>query len=499
MASVLLINLNRVQIPLVAPYALDVLGSALAEGGHDVEVLDLNLASDPLQAIDARLGGDVPDLVGVTLRNTGDLYFPSWLDLPSRGSFLPDHAVLLARILHHVDADRIVMGGVGFSSNPIPLLQRFGLRRGVVGPGEAVIRALADAIDRGARLDTVPGERIAAPAGLTLMRGPRGYLASRVRRTFVNNRHYYDAGGLSGLRTSNGCGMMCSYCVEPNAKGHTYTRRTVDDVVFEIDQLLEAGIHDIHTCDSEFNLPIDHAKRVLTAIAERRYPRLLRFWAYGQPKPFDAELARLMAKANVIGVDFGIDHTNQAMLQRLGKSWYTFDDVRRTTMLCQDHGIAVNHELLFGYPGDSPDKMFTAIDDVLGLGTHAVGVVVGLAVPAGTRLAAIYEHRIARREALDGFYASGEPLTDPMFYVDPSFEVPAVFAQIARHVGAETRRVMIPQVNSTAALNNQLVGSERIRQDLAAGKRGAYWYHYPAAATEAAAAPMALSSATSLP
>lgn len=497
MASVLLVNLNRIQVPLVAPYALDVLGSALADGGHDVDVLDLNLEAEPLDAIDRRLTDVAPDLVALTLRNTGDLYFPSWLDLPSRGSFLDDHARLIRRITDHVDIRRIVIGGVGFSSTPVALLERFGLRYGVVGPGDVVLRAMADCVDRGESLDAVPVGRMAAPAGRTVLVGPKGRLAPRVHRTFAGNRRYYDASGLAGLRTSNGCGMMCAYCIEPIAKGASYSRRTTEDVLFEIDQLVDAGIHDIHTCDSEFNLPIDHAKRVLGAIAARGYPRSVRFWAYGQPKPFDAELARLMSRANVAGVDFGIDHTDPAMLRRLGKTWYTFDDVRWTTRLCHDYGIAVNHELLFGFPGDTPEKMFAAIDDVLDLGTWAVGVVVGLAVLPGTRLAAIYAERVARGDPLDGFYAAREPLVDPTFFVDPSFEVPAIFSRIAQHVGGETRRVMIPQSNSTAPVNNQLVGSERIRRDLESGKRGAYWYHYRAVAPDALALPLVSGGASS--
>jgi hypothetical protein len=236
-------------------------------------------------------------------------------------------------------------------------------------------------------------------------------------------------------------------------------------------------------------MPIEHAKRVLRAIIDRRYPSALRFWAYCQPKPFDAEIAALLAQANFTGVSFGIDHTDPHVLRLLGKTWYALDDIRESTALCHAHGIAVNHELLFGYPGDSPDRMFAAIDAVAQLRARAMGVVVGLAVLAGTRLGHLYAQKRARAEPLDGFYAAGEPLVDPTFYVDPSFEIPAIFARLKAHLGSEIRRVMVPQLNSTAADTNQLVGSARIQEDLRNGKRGAYWYHYQSRMREPAATP----------
>ena len=53
LAKVALVNLNRIQIPPIGPYAIDILGSALEEAGHDVGVLDLTPAEDPIESIDS--------------------------------------------------------------------------------------------------------------------------------------------------------------------------------------------------------------------------------------------------------------------------------------------------------------------------------------------------------------------------------------------------------------------------------------------------------------
>jgi hypothetical protein len=240
MSTVTLINLNRITVPLVAPYALDVLGSALAAGGHDVDVLDLNVESDPSAAIARRFRDEIPDVVAITLRNTGDLYFPSFLDLDSRGSCLPDHDALIGAIKASVPAERIVIGGVGFSSNARALLSRWRLPCGVAGPGESVLRRIADAADRQRPIGVLPDvPRLPSDPSLTIFDGMRLPLVTSVRRGFVDNKRYYDDGGLAGVRTSNGCPMKCSYCVEPFAKGGAYRRQSLDVITSEIDQLLE--------------------------------------------------------------------------------------------------------------------------------------------------------------------------------------------------------------------------------------------------------------------
>ena len=123
--------------------------------------------------------------------------------------------------------------------------------------------------------------------------------------------------------------------------------------------------------------------------------------------------------------------------------------------------------------------MLSAIDYVMNLDGRAMGIAIGLGVMPGTELARLCNSQVARNSSLNGFYVSGEALTDPTFFVDPSFAIPDVFEQVRRHVGSEVYRVMLPDVNSTAGENNQLVGSQRIEDDIERGKTGAYWYHYP--------------------
>lgn len=468
--KLLLVNANLIRVPSIAPYAIDVLGTALEDAGHDVAVCDLGAPpsdGDELAPIDAAIADVRPDYVLVSLRNTSDLILPSLHDLPTHGSFLHDHRRVLDRVRRAVPVERIVVGGSGFSTAPELLLRHLDVRYGVHGPGEHALPALL------ARL--AAGEHGGASL---VVDGRADAPLARVRRGFVDNAAYYARGGLGAVRTSNGCAMRCAYCVEPHAKGPAVRRRTVADVLDEIDQLVAQGVRDIHSADSEFNLPIGHAKRVLRAIVDRGYPADLRFWLYCQPRPFDAELAALMARAGVTGISFGADHTDPEILGRLGK-WYTRDDLARTTALCHEHGIAVMHVLLFGSRGDTPDKMFRAIDDVWAMGPRVLGALLGVAVLPGTPLGEAF--LAATGDDRRGYLLpeGGTPFLDPVFYADPSFRIPEVYGALRRHVGERISNIMVTGPRGPAEETGQLVASARVAKQLASGTRGAYWYHYP--------------------
>ncbi|HVH47500.1 MAG TPA: radical SAM protein [Labilithrix sp.] len=476
-ANVTLVNLNLVRVPAIAPYALDVLGTSLEDAGHSVQILDLTRTDAPFQAIAVHFALDEPDVVALTMRNNFDIYFPSYGNVEADGSFLSSHARVIEKIAEYVPRERIVIGGVGFSTAPHALLERFNLGVGVRGPGDEVLSDIASAMVAGVALDSLPypkeirGKRI-------VFDGRKAPIQRRVRRTYVDNKWYYEYGGLGNIRTSNGCSMRCSYCAEPYAKNAAFTKGAIDDAIFELDQLVEMGIFDVQTADSEFNMPFNHSKAVLRAMIERGYPRELRLWAYGQPSPWDTEYAGLLAKAGVPGVNLGTDHTDPEMLEALHK-WFGPDDIVKTTRLCHDNGIAVMHELLFGYPGDTPDKMFRAIEFLLKLEPRVIGVTIGMGVLEGTPLGDSLQQRIARGADLSGFYFKGQPFVDPTYYVDPSFEIPEIYEQLNRFVGTELHRVMIPKWGQSGDSDNQLVNSKRVAaQLLEQKKKGAYWFHY---------------------
>lgn len=466
MSHVLLLNPNKVTVPAVAPYALDVLGTALEDNGHKVSVLDLTKENNDNLAIKNYFSKNSPDMVGISIRNTSDLYFPSFFDLNNQGNFLDNHKYLINEIKKYMPSKKIILGGVGFSSNPEGILKETGLNYGIVGPGESKIVEIANNIDKKNKISNLEFE---------VMDSRQDSIKGNVRRSYVDNSWYYEKGGLSAVRMSNGCNMKCTYCIEPISNGKN-KRQSIKNTIQEINQLIEQGVKDIHTADSEMNIPFNYSKDLLKAIDSENYPNDVRFWGYCQPKPFDDEYAKLLKNANFAGINFGTDHSDKNILKSMGK-WYNKKNIVRLNEISKDNGLIINHELLFGYFGDSPSKMYKSLDFFLGLDSWTIGVNLGFAVMPNTKL----KEKIINlgiNDKSQGLYFKGKPFSGPTFFIDPSFKVPEIFSDLKSFVGNESYRTMIPELNSISSNTSQLVNSKRIKNQLENNVKGAYWYNY---------------------
>ncbi|MFF5987601.1 tryptophan 2-C-methyltransferase [Prauserella flavalba] len=421
-ALVALVNPNLVHPP-ITPYALDILTTSLEAAGFDAEVVDLTFERDNWRKVlhDYFTHRD-PVLVGITIRNTDTIY------AQQQRMFIGDHRDIISEI-RSVTRAPLVGGGVGFSSMPYALTDYLGLDFGVKGPGEHLLVALAEVLLAGRRPAELPGlfvnrgggrvERVPAPepdgrprrhlapAGLgrTSMKAVNATTAYTRRSATpwkVDNLRYYRAGGLGNILTKNGCAFACAHCVEPDAKGALFTRRTVGAVVDEMESLVAQGVHDLHTTDSEFNLVIAHSKAVLREIVRRKAASArsplhdLRLWVYAQPRPFDEELMALLADAGCAGINLAPDHVREDMLDGWkltagGRRYYTFDDAREVCELARRHGIPVMVEVLLGMPGETEETVRDAVRRTLDLDVAVVGYSLGIRAfpysPLGIRLA----------------------------------------------------------------------------------------------------------------
>lgn len=527
---VTLVNPNFVQ-PGVTPYALDILSSHLEAAGFEVEVLDLTFRRTDWRLAEYFAARD-PLLVGVTLRNAGSV------QPQEQRVFLPDHLAVIDAIRAETAAP-LVLGGAGFSSMPYAAMEYFDAPYGVKGPGEMILTDLAGALASGRSPETVRGlllydGRTVRPsgglphpvAGATLGR----QVEARYRRRSgvpyrVDNREYYDRGGLGNILTKNGCPFACNHCVEPDAKGAVVNRRTASTVVDELESLVAQGIHDVHTTDSEFNIIPSHAKGVLREIIARRRAggplRDLRLWIYAHPVPFDEELADLLAEAGCKGVSLSAEHMCREDLAvwdaprgRVGLA-YTIDDARKVTTLLSDRGIMTTTELLLGLPGENLDTLKRTIDASLELPATVVGYTLGLQVfphaPLGVRMAAesagvnvvrglqsntakkpIFLKPLDRCESMTEyerqFWFDEEGRVRPVFYFSPDLPEDAETIEspdgrwvntirwIQRYVPeSDHYRVALPTLGGDGGDDNNYADNPFLKHAVALGYKGAYY------------------------
>ena len=457
---VALVNTNRITPP-VAPIGLEYVAEALCASGQEVDILDLCWEERWEEAIATFFGNREYGMIGVSVRNTDDCSFAT------RESFLPAVAAMVETIRQHSEAP-IVLGGVGFSIMPEMVLAQCGVDAGIWGEGEFPLICLAERLEDNRPWEDIPGLVARRSGGWRRNPGSFRPLTDLppMRRGFLDNRRYFREGGQAGIETKRGCPRRCIYCADPVAKGKRVRVRPPGAVADELARLVAMGIDHVHTCDSEFNIPGEHALAVCQEIVRRGLGERLRWYAYCAPVPFTKELADLLHRAGCAGINFGADSGDDRMLQVLRRD-FRAEDILRTSRLCREAGITVMFDLLVGAPGETRGSIVRTIEVMKEAESDRAGVAVGVRVYPGTEMAG----RIARGDGKKGL-VGGEDLSKPVFFVEPEV-APSVFGLLEDLTKDDTRFLFFdpgrPEKNYNYNANRVL--AEAIR----AGYRGAYW------------------------
>lgn len=458
--QVALINTNRMQPP-VAPIALDYIAEALQASGHPVRLLDLCWEKDPDLAIRKFFKNSSFGLIGMTLRNTDDCAFTS------RQSFLEDFLDLVKAVRKNTDAP-IVLGGVGFSVMPEQILALSKADYGIWGEGEFALPQLASRLEKRQKHQDLPN--LIWRRGESWQRNPPVWNSPAelpaMSRSWLDNGRYFRMGGQAGFETKRGCSGRCIYCADPVAKGSRVRLRPPSAVADELEQLLAQGIDVLHTCDGEFNLPEKHALEVCHEIERRGLGGKIRWYAYCSPAQFSRKLAKAMHAAGCVGIDFGADHGDGTMLQRLGRDFRPVD-VQNVTRWTKEEGMAVMLDLLLGAPGETRESIEQTVELAKRSDPDRVGVSLGVRVYPGTYLA----RQLNSGEVARGLIG-GKNAYDPLFFLEPGI-APSVFEWLNALIGDDKRFLFFDP--SRPKQNYNYNSNQRLVEAIQKGYRGAFW------------------------
>jgi len=460
--SVLFINTN-VARPPVSPIGLEYVGEALVEAGLPVQVLDLSFEADWRASLARELVGQEPIVVGLTVRNTDDCSFTS------RRSFLPWLREIAVEVRKSSDAP-VFLGGVGFSTLPETVLRATQADGGIEGDGEEAALALVQSLLKGEDITRLPNMVYWRNGGIA--RNPRAdvdlqHLPVPRRRLFDNVR-YQQLGAMVGIETKRGCSQKCIYCADPIARGARVRLRPPETVVLELQDLLAQGVSWLHLCDSEFNLPLEHAKDVCRAIIDYGLGDRIRWYCYCSPVPFDIELARLMKGAGCGGINFGVDSLCDEQLHRLGRA-HSSNDVHQLAGLLNREGLSHIFDLLIGGPGETEETVRVSVDRVREFNVSLAGISAGVRVYPDTPLG----NAVASGAIKEGLYPdTSEDPEQPVFYLSPSLGGSAG-SLINQLVGDDRRFLMLGMPGEEGSYN--YAGDELLSGLIERGARGAYW------------------------
>ena len=463
---VTLINTNLMRPP-ISPLGLDYLAQSLEERGFKVDILDLCFSPHPLSQIENYFTKNHPQIIGVTIRNTDDCFYVS-------GDFFLPHIKKIVNEIKKRTFAPIVLGGSGFCVMPKGILRYCDVNLGMVGDCEESFPLLIQQILKGRDIKGIPGLIYEDTYGLISTGFPDLDLKKLPlqSRDFIDNERYFREGGMGSIETKRGCNQGCIYCVDPLIKGRKIRLRPPEHVVWELKRLLQKGINYVHICDSEFNLPPEHAERICQEIIKEKLHTKLHWYAYCSPSPFSGKLAFLMHKAGCAGINFGVDSGNDRMLKRLGRS-FTSREIEETARFCQRYGIVFMYDLLLGGPGESKETLRDTIELMKRVNPHRVGVAIGVRVYPGTPLSS----RILRQGPLEkNRHLHGEVLHQDFF--KPTFYLSSelgdeIFPYVEKLVGDDERFFFAKDVGKSKNYNyNQNIV---LVKAIDKGYRGTYW------------------------
>jgi len=321
--KIALVNPNKYKNPPVIPIALEYLSTHLSKSGYEVSVLDLCFSENVLDDVQQFFRRDRYDVVGITIRNVDStVYFNNQF-------FLEEYKSIISVIKKYTPSP-VILGGRGFSSMPMEILDYLGGDIGVIGPGEgALLKVLRDIELGSVNYKLVNGWEVSFEE---LPHNGRGEL--------IDYDMYLKNGGIIGIESQKGCPRKCEYCLERETP---YKEKNISLCLEELRRLAEKGYNHFHICDSEFNIRYSHCVKFCENLIKASLP--LRWACYMKVEPFDEDLIKLMAEANCYLITLNID--------TLEDREENFARIRKIYEYSKKYNIKLAIDFLFGFPSDS--------------------------------------------------------------------------------------------------------------------------------------------------
>ncbi|MFA6450041.1 MAG: radical SAM protein [bacterium] len=345
----------RAGTPILPPLGLAAIAGALAQDGHDVRVLDLDLADVCGEPESILLAGELasfaPDIAGLTSIT------PTWHD-----------AIRIAKDIKEMRPETsVVFGGLHATLFPEETLAS--------GAVDLVIRGEADfALNELIRT----GSPKDVPGAVSLTNGKPDYSAPRdvvedldtlpfpAWEKFETNRYRMShlterlrPGGF--IETSRGCPFGCIYC-DKTIFGRRFRAKSPERVVSEIEAMLRLHkFRELHIVDDGFTTDLNRAKEICRLIVSRGLKFNFNLFNGVRADRLDDELCGLLKRAGCWQVAFGVESGNERVLESVSKG-LSKDSIRRAVGLCKKHGLETFGFFMIGFPEDTAKTVLETIN-----------------------------------------------------------------------------------------------------------------------------------------
>lgn len=360
-----LVKVLSVADEVVPPFGLGYLAEALRRRGHEAVVVDALRDELAEEELVSRLAGLEPDLVGVLLFSK---------DLRIVRS-------LLRAVRAALPAAKTCVGGPHPSAVPAETMAYFGdaLDFAFAGEAETGLPMLLDRLRNGEAggLHEVPG--LIHRNGDVVAVNPRVFeedldalvvawdLIPPASYPRAPHGAYFRQFPVAPIVTSRGCPFRCTFCAAECVSGRKVRRRSVENVVSEIEMLRDRyGVREIHVEDDNFTGKKEYVLAFCEAL-RRRAPGISWTCPNGvRVDTLDREMLAAMKGAGLYFLSVGIESGSDRVLRRMKKS-LDVGRIGEKIRWIREAGIGVSGFFMLGFPGETAEEMEATIDFALRL------------------------------------------------------------------------------------------------------------------------------------
>ncbi|MDP2905706.1 MAG: radical SAM protein [Candidatus Omnitrophota bacterium] len=216
-------------------------------------------------------------------------------------------------------------------------------------------------------------------------------------RSKVDIRSYYDfflfgmKKPYAAMMTSRGCAYSCHFCVSHKIWGHKYRRRSVDNVIAEIDELAgKYKVKYISFHDDVFITSYAWIEEFCRKLIKKPYK--IKWIAVLHPFsiPRDQErILKLMKQAGCDALSFGLQSAHPEVLKGINRHPQEAESLKQVLRLTNKFGIQTIVFYIFGLPGDTEETIKVTADYSLNCGSTFANYFV-LSILRGSELEKIY-------------------------------------------------------------------------------------------------------------
>ncbi|MER5660649.1 B12-binding domain-containing radical SAM protein [Streptomyces mirabilis] len=418
---VLLISTNKIRVPRPAlPIGMAYISAALKHAGHDVDVLDLLWESRELKAVRERLTSNTYDVVGIAVRNLDNLTFIDPV-------FFGPMTEKIVQCVRKYTSATVVLGGSGFSVEPLSFFEYAQPDYGIAGEGEAGIVQLLDYLQGGGRRESI--------SGLCYLDDDGKFCQNESNSAFdlgalepdrsVYDPRYFEEGvsaasdltrdhqpAIETLQTKRGCKLFCSYCIIRKTEGKGDRFKDPAEVVGEIQRAMaeNPAVREFEIVDATFNYPMEYAAEVCEEMIRAKLD--VPWYCQLTPNAVTPEFVELLHAAGCIRVDLGTDALTDEALSDLMKG-FDMARVLEIDRLLTASPIEHTHCIFLGGPGETPQALRESIRFTERfLNPAQIYANLGIRILSGTKL--------QRQAVKAGILREGQGTFVPAFYVEPA-------------------------------------------------------------------------------